>query len=146
MNRYQIMQTCVQKACGQTGKFRLLLEIYQERISSFLVRVLRFSPHALVRRSQLCVLLISNGKYINGKATLHSFPFKALFMQQFTKPKLFHFSTVCMSRNEAPEKFGEHSRSQCCSWLPLEQFLRLFRALSRASNLDIRTKTREPIC
>ena len=80
MNSYQIMQTCVQKACIETGIFRLLPEIYQERISSFLVWVLRCSPHTPVRRSQLHVVLISNGKYVNGKGTFHSFPFKALFM------------------------------------------------------------------
>ena len=80
MNSYQIMQTCVQKACVETGILRLLLKIYQERISSFLVRVLRCSPHTPVRRSKLYVVLISNGKYVNGKATFHSFPFKALFM------------------------------------------------------------------
>ena len=50
------------------------------------------------------------------------------------------------SSYEALGKFGEHSRSQSCSWLRVEQLLRIFRALQTSRVLHMNAQlTHEPI-
>ena len=51
--------------------------------------------------------------------------------------QLVHTSAVRSSRYEALGKFGEHSRSQSCSWLHLEQLLSIFCALQTSCVLHI---------
>ena len=51
--------------------------------------------------------------------------------------QLVHTSAMRSSRYEARGKFREHSRSQSCSRLRLEQLLRIFRALQTSRVLHI---------
>ena len=51
--------------------------------------------------------------------------------------QLVHTSAVRSSRYEALGKFGEHSRSQSCSRLCLEQLLHIFHALQTSRMLHI---------
>ena len=55
--------------------------------------------------------------------------------------QLVHASAVRSSRYEALGKFGEHSRSQSCSQLRLEQLLHIFRALQTSRVLHISKNT-----